>query len=300
MVCGTALWVKVFYAFRLTELLGPLFMVLSRMIADIFLYFVLFTLELFLFALLATLFFRDLPEYDNLSSSIVTLFKAGWGLNFSYGTFANSRFSRFWGDLFLTIYLVLTVLLLANLLAAMLNTAYRAYGGSKKGLMIKQTLQVRAFTEADKRYSCLISAPPPLHALNFLYFMLLLELRRPERLNLFVLHLQYVPVMIVSTVLYIAYNAVLLPFAFAKVAVHKFALIFSGRVHQLRRSNRADRVGSAILFLFAGLPILLLDFLVDIVVFLRHLYWNDLEKTYLAARLPNVSRRTYKKLHEYF
>ena len=71
-------------------------------------------------------------------------------------------------------------------------------------------------------------------------------------------------------------------------------------------SSFFDRAGKAIIFMLFGAIVLLLNFLVDIVWFLIHTYKKDLDKTVTKTKgkdvdaLPEINRRTYKKIHEYF
>jgi len=55
-----------------------------------------------------------------------------------------------------------------------------------------------------------------------------------------------------------------------------------------------------VLFFVLGLPILVLDWMVDIGVFFVHMYWHDLE--YIdtkTKKIPDVTMRTYDKLYDY-
>lgn len=60
------------------------------------------------------------------------------------------------------------------------------------------------------------------------------------------------------------------------------------------------RFFSFLMFLFFGVGILVLDWIVDIGVFVAHLYWHDLE--YIdtkTKKIPDVTMRTYDKLNDF-
>ena len=66
------------------------------------------------------------------------------------------------------------------------------------------TLSVREVSEADGKYSAVISAPFPLTILNIPFGSMVLAAKSPD-LNLFVLHLYYFPVAIALLCLFLAY-----------------------------------------------------------------------------------------------
>jgi hypothetical protein len=61
-------------------------------------------------------------------------------------------------------------------------------------------------------------------SLNLVFGSLVLAAKSPG-LNLFVLHLYFLPVMLICLVLFIAWQIVILPFAYIKIVGHKFALM---------------------------------------------------------------------------
>ena len=121
------------------------------------------------------------------------------------------------------------------------------------------------------------------------------------------LHIYFLPVILIVLTLFLAYQAIILPFAYIKVVGHKFAMMVSGPTGAGSQTT-LDRFGSGILFIIVGPILLTLSMIVDIFWFIAHVYKMDLDKsvqkkvfTYDKEEesLP-LHRRTYKKMLMYF
>ena len=66
------------------------------------------------------------------------------------------------------------------------------------------TLSVREVSEADGKYSAVISAPFPLSVLNLVFGSIVLAAKSPA-FNLAILHLYYFPIMLCLIAVFIAY-----------------------------------------------------------------------------------------------
>jgi len=189
-------------------------------------------------------------------------------------------------------------MIITNFLVPILANTYSKYTFSNKTIMLKETLAVWAITEADGKRSALVSGMPPLHILNYLTSFLLFCPRSPEIGNYITLHLYYLPVAIVVIIIYVIYTALIIPLCYVKMIPHKFALIYGKKSSKTK--NTGMRFGSFIMFFFLGLAILVLDWVVDIGIFIAHLYWHDLELTDTKIKkIPDVNLWTYDKLHEF-
>ena len=158
---------------------------------------------------------------------------------------------------------------------------------------------------ADEKYSAAISAPFPLSVLNLFLGTMVLAARNPY-INWLVLNFYYFPIMLVLTALFLCYQVIILPFAYLKIVFHKWALMVRAPKGQGSQSY-LDRAGQAILFIIIGMPILILNIIVDLYWFIRHLYKTDLDRTVtkkakseVSSELPEIHRRTYKKMLVYF
>jgi hypothetical protein len=70
--------------------------------------------------------------------------------------------------------------------------------------MLLYTLSVRDVSEADDKYSSVISVPFPLSTMNLVFGSIVLGAKSPK-LNLVLLHIYFVPVMLVCFVLFMLY-----------------------------------------------------------------------------------------------
>ena len=119
--------------------------------------------------------------------------------------------------------------------------------------------------EHDTKYSSLISWMPPLFLLNWAISPFLFLSKQPSKLNTIILHIEYLPVLASIFILYAIGNLVLLPICYFKMVLHRFILVC--KYSKLSESKPGDRLAKAFLFLIAGVPILLLDFIHDLLTF---------------------------------
>jgi hypothetical protein len=114
----------------------------------------------------------------------------------------------------------------------------------------------------------MISLPAPLNALLILLAPFLLTSRSPELWNSIILWIAYIPVLIVTFLLYFVYTTTLLPLAFVKIFFHKMIMIFmyskSYRVH------KSDKFMQWVIFAVIGPFRMTANFLMDLVAFLQH------------------------------
>ena len=164
---------------------------------------------------------------------------------------------------------------------------------------------MREVSEADDKYSAVISAPFPICVLNLVLGSIVLAAKSPK-LNEFILHLYFLPVMLASLTCFIVYQVVILPFVFLKMVFHKWALLVKAP-KGMGSSSFCDRAGKALIFMIFGIILLVLNAIIDIVWFLIHVYKKDLDKTItkrskseVEEELPEIHRRTYKKMLRYF
>ena len=164
-----------------------------------------------------------------------------------------------------------------NLIVARLASTYKKYNQRRHLLVHLNTLHVREVSEADDKYSAMVSAPFPLNIMHFFTSPILIN-KRKQSTNLVILHIYYFPIALMSFAVFACYSLVIIPFCYVKIVGHKFALMVVSPQGQGARST-LDRAGHAFLFLAIGPLLLTLNYLVDLYWFLAHLYKMDLEKT---------------------
>ena len=170
------------------------------------------------------------------------------------------------------------------------------------------TLCVREITEADQKYSAIISAPPPLCILNFVLGPFVLG-SKSVYVNQLVLYFYFLPVFLLSFIVFISFSLLLIPFAYIKIIGHKFALMV---MNKRLNASKCDLGLNACIFAISGLLILVLDLVRDCINFVRQAFTTDLDKRthnqnqYLHVDQKTgeitkfVNRRVFKQLIRYF
>jgi hypothetical protein len=108
------------------------------------------------------------------------------------------------GYIYFNSYLILNVTLLVNLIVGQLAHAYNKYNKERNVLMLLYTLSVRDVSEADEKYSSVVSVPFPLTVCNLVFGSIVLGAKSPI-LNLILLHFYFLPVMLVCLVIFMIY-----------------------------------------------------------------------------------------------
>jgi hypothetical protein len=137
---------------------------------------------------------------------------------------ASARIGSFLGYVYFLSFLILNLVLIVNLIVGQLSYAYKFYSKRRRILFHLSTLSVREVSEADDKYSCIISAPFPMNILNFLLGAIVIILKSPGA-NVILLRIYYMPVAVFSFIAFIVYQYLMLPFCYIKMIGHKFALI---------------------------------------------------------------------------
>ena len=142
------------------------------------------------FSLVGYGLFYDVTELSTLSSSFKTMFQSSLG-GFDYNLFNSAEnTSPLAGRIFLSIYLLVSSILLLNFLIAILNETYTEYIHNGRGLQAKEIIKLRAIYEHHDYYQCLVKAP---NLINFymLFLAPLVIIFKSSKLNSVILHIEY-------------------------------------------------------------------------------------------------------------
>jgi len=136
----------------------------------------------------------------------------------------NAKIGAFLGYTYFLVFMILNLILIVNLIVARLASTYKKYNQRRHLLVHLNTLHVRELTEADDKYSALISAPFPLNVLHFFTAPFLLSIRKPS-FNIKLLHIYFFPIALLSWTVFTFYQFLIIPFCYVKIVGHKFALM---------------------------------------------------------------------------
>lgn len=261
------MWIRVFYMLRYNEFLGKLTGVLEKLLYDMLVFFCFFLIEVMFFSCVAQLAFRNVEQYNSIHQAFKNLFYASFG-QFDFGQFNDAEFGEWFGIAFMIIFLIVNIGLFMSLFTSMMVTLYSAYVEKQTVYHMLETLKIRPQTSPDKRYSALISLPPPINVILVIFAPILLCTKNPELWNKVILWIAYLPVLCFSFFIYLVYTAALLPLSFVKLFFHKMIMIFmyskSYRVH------KSDKFMQWVIFAVIGLFRITANFLVDLIAFVQH------------------------------
>lgn len=116
----------------------------------------------------------------------------------------DARVGAFLGYLYYISFLILNIILIINLIVARLAHAYKIYNKDRDILKLLGTLGVREVSEADEKYSAVISAPFPLNILNLVFGSIVISMKS-QTANIALLSIYYMPLAIVCLAIFIAY-----------------------------------------------------------------------------------------------
>ena len=290
-----ALWVRILYMFRLTRFLGPLLNMVYIMIWDIFIFMILFGIILVIYASVGNLLFYTEEPYSTFWESVVTLFGSALG-NFDLTQLDDSGKGKLVGELYIISFVVMCNILTLNLLIAILSSTYAILEEKKLVLYINEILKLRNVIEYHHTCGGLTSAAPPWNVFGLIASPIYVLKSDTRKLDKIILLINYIPILVGTVFIFIFINLLLLPLTYVKNIVIKFQFIFDKRLETTVRS----RVFTLIIFISLGGVIVMLNLIVDLYVFVLHLYQSEISYRKEKSKVQYVSSETYKKLHDKF
>ena len=194
------------------------------MINDILIFLILFVCDLIIFACIGNLLFVSVVEYATLENAMVTLFTSALG-GFDFSLLENTNKGHIVGEIYLLIFILMNTILILNLLIAILADTYSLYKSQELVLYINEILMLRPSMEYNSNCSALVSTFAPLNLIPFVFSPLFFIKKKTKTLNNVVLCLEFIPVMIIISVFYLAISLVLLPFTYIKAIFVKFQIM---------------------------------------------------------------------------
>jgi len=120
----------------------------------------------------------------------------------------------------------------------------------------------------------------------------------PEFVNKAILWIAYLPVFLVTTVIFIVYSFAITPVCFVKIFFHKMIMIFV--YSKAYRVSRADKFMTWVLFAVVGPFRLIANIFTDLVAFLQHMLSTDLKKTCVTLVKKPLTKKGMRVLNDYF
>ena len=289
------LWLRIILLFRLTRFLGPLVKMIQNMMTDIFIFMVLFILQLVIFASIGTLLFSSISSYGSFYDALKTLFVVALG-SFDFTTLSSNDKSQYLGDAYIFVVVIWDNILLLNLLIAILSSTYALLESKKVVLYINEILKLRNTLEYDKNCSALVSSFPPFNVISLLFAPLIIAIKNPVWINDILFHINYLPLLILLFAAFLACNILLLPVAYLKGIFVNLQQIWI----QNHETTFPYKLLRFLIFLFFGLIILLLNLCSDWVAFFIHCYQYKMNYRKVFKSSNTVSKDAYFQLQVKF
>jgi len=267
------IWMRVIFSLRITKLLGPLITSITLMTKNLIEFLLFFGLFNIACGCLFSLLLIQIEEFRNPFKAMYTLYMASMLLFDSEIIEEGGERTRLYAHIFIIIYLFIAAISLLNLFIAVIIATYNNIEKKSKILYLTETIKLRPIYKYDKRHSYYVSAAFPFTVIliSVLPFMLFGE-QMPD-INNVMLHLEYLPFMMFVVFLFVVISLILLPFVYLKIVLHKFLLIFKrNKVTVIRKIWRF------IVYMLLGLIFLVVQVISDCILFICHLYSDNLEK----------------------
>ena len=171
---------------------------------DLLAFMALFIASMLIFAVVGMLIFRYEVKFASMFDAFMLLTTDPHLSRFDFYLFPGTIVGRYIGYIYFWGFLLVNFFLVRNIIVAQVATTYKRVKKAGNTLYLLTALSVREVSEADGKYSAVISAPFPISILNLIFGSIVLSAKSPE-FNLFVLHLYYFPVMLVLVVFFLAY-----------------------------------------------------------------------------------------------
>ena len=170
--------------------LGVLILIIVKMAIKVLKFLVLYFTIILAFSFVGYGMFYDIEEYSTIFKSYNTMFKSSLG-GYDYSIYDNSvKSSSTAGRIYLSIYLLVSTILLLNFLIAILNDTYAEYINNESGLQSKETIKIRALYEENDYYQWLAKTN---NLLNFYMIILapFVVILKSKKLNKIILHIEF-------------------------------------------------------------------------------------------------------------
>jgi hypothetical protein len=282
-------FLRLILALQVNRTFGPMIKIISSMISDIIIFLILFVFILFIFISSGLMLFAELDEYKDIGTASRTLFASSIG-EFAYETYDTLvDVDKHVGYIFVTLYLIVSNIMLLNFLIAILSSTYSKLNQVKNGLYMRRVIQLRQRYNYNTYYSSIVFAPPPFNmlvmfALPFIVFM------RNKTFNGVVMVFEYVIIGIVSVVIFLTCSLVMAPFTYLLLLIAKLRHIPKSPI--VSKTDVVLRVLDFFVFIFIGLFFILFWVAVDTIKYTINLFSNKIQ------HIDEYEEGKHNKIHQ--
>lgn len=287
------MWIKFFVYLKLTKTFGYVIKIIEIMIKELINFFLIFSIIILAFTLICyDLLDESHYKFSTFALSIRSLLEITYGQIFFDGFTQNEVLA----SVIITIFSVLSMIIMLNLLVAILSNAYSTINERSNLENANILYENYLIRKPDKFHSSLISFPPILNTLSLITAPFII-FKKSSTLNEWVLRIGFSPLVVIYFGIYIAFSiTIILPLCWLKY-------ILSICLNVVFRKKTLDSVGLLFLWIFLGyFKLLLLFFTNDIPLFFQSIFYRSLNKDSLdeiSIEEIKLIIKTAKKLYEY-
>eukprot|EP00347_Sterkiella_histriomuscorum_P019940 403339718 len=284
------LWMKVMLLLKLTRSFGPLLKIIEHMVHDFIYFCIIWGINLIFFTFLGMLLFSEIELFKSFQNTLIMLIQSSLG-QWDLTMYDDLSFGEIFGKIYHLVFLIVNLVMLLNLMIAILSTTFTNMHQLKLALYYDEIIEAIPQYKYDKVYGSLICSIPPFNILmlptSIIYFFIK-DKDKLARINSFLVKIAFAPKILLITPIFIAGNALFLPFAYLATVSYLFKQLFSKR-----KQSFIQNLGIFLAFTIFGLLLLFTTLLSDIVIFLKHLFSRRNEKLSQFLK-PQISKNAIR------
>jgi len=239
-------------------------------------------------------FLFSCTDFASPFHSLITIIDASMG-NYDFEIFDQIEDTKLrnFGKAYLMLSVVIFTILILNLIIAILSNTYNIFDPKSNGLYLSKILSTRDELQHDENYSAFITALSPLN-LIILPLVPIFALMKPNpKLNGLVMKLQYLLLMLILFIGFIIISLLLLPFAYLKSLIFKLRQIFIPGATPIQIAQKS---AAFIIFLFMGIPIMLMTQMADCFYFWANNFRVQLKKIVIETEQTAITNESIKRI----
>ena len=286
---------RIILKLQISKTFGPLIKIFQLMIKNLIQFGIILALVMLMFIIFGRIMFNRLEDFRSYESSFKYLFNAALG-NFDFTTFdAFTNNFRYYGYIYLVIYIILIAITLLNFLIAILSSTYEEYRNKSTGVYLNHVIYTRKRIHYDWYYSSLMYSYSPLNII-MLPILIFLALKKWRTLNAILMHILYSPVIIISTLMFIFISVIWMPFSYLNSIVISFRRAFSKQINM----PFCHILFFLITIILFGIPFLLIVITKDSIKFVISLFETNLKRKYIEEENEGIFEKIDSDFVQWF
>lgn len=262
------MWGRFLLMLQLTRTFGPMLRIIIVMFGDVLKFLFIWSVMLLCLSSVAGLLFGELDQYADFIDVIFIMFGTGLG-NYDLGAFDTLQIGPVVGEVYIILVVLINSIVLLNFIIAILADTYGKLSSQSLGLYYDGIIARIPVYEDDSRYGGLIIGTPPFNVLAVLLvpiFCCVKDERKQRVINDKFVKLLFLPVALLLTVTFMAFNLVMLPFAYLTAIYQKYTLMMAKRQKEAIKHRAGKKLGKhrscssvaldLLMFIVLGVPIL--------------------------------------------